>query len=386
MIYYIFENRLISEKASSYQVFKVIDAIIESGHKVELIYGNRDEQEISEIKKKYLLTKYEISNLPKFTKIKKKDLSSLSYKLLKTTKLQFLLSFIDYFLFLNKLNKIINKKNNIIYLRNVYLYILLQLILPNKKISKLVLEIHNPINSKIVNFLLKLSFNKIYPVFICEGLKEKFISKGLINNNSIVAHDGVDINKVKKEKDIVETPIKVLYIGNFESNNISKGIHEFIDFISQIKSFKHDDYIFKFVGANKIQKANLDKKVLEYGLKNIEIHLKIDLYEYDNYFSWANVLLIPNPKIPYFNYSSPLKLFQYISQYKPILSTNLDCIKELLPDEIYYFNYNSKDSLIKSLNDIKQKKINFSNKYDFIIKNYSWLNRQKKILDPLFIH
>lgn len=386
MIYYIFENRIVSDKASSYQVFKVIDAIIDSGYKVELIYGNRNEQDISKNNKLNIVRKYEIRNLPKFTKVKKKDLSSISYKLFKTTKLQFLLSFIDYFLFLYKLNKIIKKNDNIIYLRNVYLYIILNLIFPSKKISKLILEIHNPINSIIVNFLLKLSFNKIYPVFICQGLKEKFISNGLNNNKSIVAHDGVDTDKVIKKKYKIETPMKILYLGNFESNNISKGIYEFIDFVSQIKIIKNNNYIFKFVGADKKQKDYLDKKILDYGLKNVQIHLKIDLSEYDNYFSWANVLLIPNPKIPYFNYSSPLKLFQYISQYKPILSTNLDCIKELLPNEIYYFNYNSKNSLIKSLKDIKSKKINFSNKYDFIIKNYSWLNRQKKILDPLFIY
>ena len=52
MIRYIFENRVVSEKANAFQIFKVIDALIENGHGVELIYGN-ERKIISKMIKNY---------------------------------------------------------------------------------------------------------------------------------------------------------------------------------------------------------------------------------------------------------------------------------------------------------------------------------------------
>lgn len=386
-ITYIYENKILTNKASTYQIFKNIDSMINLGHEVILIYGNRFEEEIDInydlIKKKYL-----IKNIPKFLKIQKIDFSYLSYKLFKTFFFQKFLSFLDYFLFILKIKKF-TRSSDLIYMRNIYLYLIFSFFLSQEEKNKIILEIHNKINlSNILKKSFRHLFSKIRVVFISKGLKLKFIEDRFIINKSIIAHDAVDLRFVSKDSNIKRTKNKklnILYLGNFYINNISKGVDDFIEYLSLLNKidfqFIKKNFFFNFIGSDLKTKQKLDILKEKYDLDFVSIGTFVDMNEYDNIYNNSDAFLIPNPINDLHNLSSPLKLFQYISKKKPILSTRLDCVQEILGNDCYYFDYENISTLINSLHNLLLNKINFEKKYQEVIKVHNWDQRVKNILN-----
>jgi glycosyltransferase involved in cell wall biosynthesis len=101
----------------------------------------------------------------------------------------------------------------------------------------------------------------------------------------------------------------------------------------------------------------------------------------------ADVLVLPlNKKLPYWKYTSPLKLFEYMASGVPILSSNIGSIPEVLNEEnAYFFDPEDINDAVNKLKCIKQ---NYSEAlerakqaYEDVKTNYTWDIRAKRILE-----
>ena len=365
-INYIAMSDIPSKNANSLQIVQMCNAMSLLGHKVNLIIPN---------------LKKSNKSIRQFYGIKSKfrvfEVGSEKKEILKIENLIFPLRLI----FKNFLIK-----KDLIITRNLVVSFFLILLRVNH-----ILELHDDISSsgkilerlfKNLNLLNSNSIKKI--VFITSSLK-RFISKKYKYNkkNFKILPDATDIinNKIVKIKN------NRLKIGYFGSIYKSRGI----ELISKIASRdKKNDYFIYGGNYSEFIKVNF-----KYKKNNLFFHPSIPYKQVKEKMKKMDILLMPyTNKITttgnignIINFTSPMKMFDYLGSAKIILSAEIPVLKEILKN-----NYNS--ILIKNYTNVKAwineiDKIKFNqNKFLIIRKNAlktaldnTWIKRAEKFLN-----
>ena len=119
----------------------------------------------------------------------------------------------------------------------------------------------------------------------------------------------------------------------------------------------------------------------------------------NNYINMFDVCLLPNQKVVYGHnntidfdkstdigkYTSPIKLFEYMSNRKIIIASDIKVLREILNNKnailVSPTDYSKWISTINIINDNKDGYKDISNRaYSDFIDNYTWDSRAKKIL------
>lgn len=343
-ICYISNSSAPSKNASSLQTAKLCEEISRLGHNVNLILPKTEE-----FKKDYF----------KFYDIKHK---------FKITRLKYFKKFpigLDYYLYSFFSILASNFKKQDLYItRNFFCSFLLSLL--NKK---QLFEIHDDIliEGRVINFLVKnlkfLNRNSVLKIITTtKTLKKRYEKYGIKKDKIFVLHNASSLqphfNKYRKK-------INKLNIGYFGSIFRSRGI-EMILKISKI-DYKNNYYIY---GGTKKQILELKKKVEN---KNIYFQPYIPYSNIFKKLKKIDVCILPyTSKITVAgnvgdisNYTSPLKLFDYMKLGKLILCSNLKVLREVLnhnENSILVDNFTDEKNWLKKINKISN---NF-NKFDRI--------------------
>lgn len=364
-ILYISNSIIPSRTANSIHVMKMCQAFADNGHEVVLLAPDKKNTD----KKK--VDVYEYYGVKKNFIIKK-----LWYPNLKGRSLFYSLTILFYLL--------LNKKFDLVYGRflfGCYLSVLLQ--------NNVILEVHDPIYQRgniELKIFEKLINNKkfIKLVVISNVLKNIFLKSGYLNQNQIlVAHDGADEvkdfeNKIhllgKKEN------LKVGYLGSLYKGKGIEVIHLVANKVSK-------NIEFHIVGGN--------EKEIEYwrsriNSKNVFFYGFVTHKLVGNYINAMDVCLLPNQKNLILDgvgdissFTSPLKLFEYMSHKKTIVASNIEVLKEILNEEnSILVDPENINEWINSLDKLKdptnREKISNQALIDF--GPYTWKNRVKQIL------
>ncbi|WGZ91678.1 MAG: glycosyltransferase family 4 protein [Candidatus Thiocaldithrix dubininis] len=215
-----------------------------------------------------------------------------------------------------------SKEADIIYTRWLWAALLLPF---SKKIFYF--ELHSEPTSIMQKFLLlTIKKTKAKNVFISEELLNHMHEKYNIKlENSIVAHDGADA--VIFQEDNEYPPVNsVGYIGSFKEG---KGI----DRIMKISEQLPDVTFHVFGGTKKDIVSYVNKR------KNVIFHGFIAPCEIKNAMKKFHIAILPNEEKVLIKghdigrWTSPLKLFEYMSYGKPIVATDLRVFREILLDQ-----------------------------------------------------
>lgn len=261
---------------------------------------------------------------------------------------------------------------------------------------KTIYEVHeinfaNTMFSKISFKILKVqnSFKKL--VSITQALKNDILLKynDLDNDKIIVLPDGADIpntqNTTNKLKNFKTGILNIGYVGSMHQG---KGV----DIVVQLAN-KMPDFNFHIVGG-KNDEIEFWKSKCKY--KNIDFYGFIQQNELKNYISYLDVCLLPNQRDVLLEgkassnigkYTSPLKMFEYMSYKKAIVASDLEVIREVLNEE---------NSILVKCDDISHWMDAFVTLKDDIIRNkiankayedfrskYTWDMRVDKIVESL---
>jgi glycosyltransferase involved in cell wall biosynthesis len=364
-IYYITFSSIPSSLPSSLQIIKTCENLSKNNHKVTLIKPGTGNKKIS-IKKFYDLKE----------KVYIKEFSSIN---------SFPQGFKFYLYSFFCLFFILKKKKPLVITRNYFVCFLLLLFR-----KKIILEIHHDtkLEGRITNFILRyLNFfnqkNLIKIIAITNSVKNLFIKKFYVNPEKIIvlpSGSSIRINRIQRCSNY-----KRLKIGYFGSISPSKGINTLIK-LSKIDK-ENDYYIY---GGNrdelrKIKNRNIHKNLflsenISYG--NLpEIMMKMDILT----LPYHKVIKSSGEVDDISQYTSPLKLFDYLALGKIIIASNLKVLKEVINHKNAYFvkNFENVFEWKKNIQIVKNsKKKNFiMSKNNLILsKKYDHFKRVKSYL------
>ena len=270
------------------------------------------------------------------------------------------------------------KGGTFFYGRDILSIFLLSLIFNNVSI-----EVHDiptsVLKKAILKFLTKSKrLNKV--VVISEALKEDFIKLTKFKeNNIIVAHDGADSQDFSEK----ENRTKFGYIGSI---NQGRGI-ELILNLADIFTDKE----FHIIGGNYddiITKLNIDKipeNVICHGyLSQIEIKRMIKEF-YIVFAPYQSKVGVSKKGIDTSKWMSPIKIFEYMSYGKAIITSDLPVLKEVIKDN-YNGLFSNPSNVDEWANQIKylldNDNVHYSikkNAYNTLETKYTWDSRAKLI-------
>jgi glycosyltransferase involved in cell wall biosynthesis len=173
-------------------------------------------------------------------------------------------------------------------------------------------------------------------ICVSQTAKEYFLNYGIQDNKVKVITNGADVNKFHKDIDSSKVVEKFdlrdkTIIGFVGSFHIWHGVDNLINIIKNVLS-KNKDVVFLLVGQGGPMKSSLEDFIkTEKLFKNVYMTGYIPPSEIPNYLSAMNIVVAPYPKLKFFYYS-PVKIFEYMACQKPVLTTNIGQISEIITD------------------------------------------------------
>ncbi len=240
----------------------------------------------------------------------------------------------------------------------------------------------NPVIFKIAQSILdKMIVKSDLTLVISKVLADSIITED--NEKVKVVPNGVDVDDMKCGnvlKEEFKKPV-IGFIGSFEY---------FIDFdIILEAAARLKDYTFLLVGAGR-RLGEVENKIKEQGIENIVLTGGVPHGEISGYINAMDICLNIFKKIPISHGASPIKLFEYMSMKKPVISTRLEEVENI--DKGFLFYADTADEIIQQIEEIlinKEKAADYADKgYVTTEQEYSWpkitqqlvqLIQQKKI-------
>ncbi len=360
---YLSNNDMPSKMANSIQTIKMCEALVENGNDVLLISPN------SEKIKDSIFEYYNVKTKFNFIKLKR-------YK-------KFPLGFKYYFFSIESIFASLRYKPDIYITRNFFTSFLLCLLR-----KKNILELHHPldIESRVVRFItkrLKFFKSKYLIRFIAISNKAgNYYSKFLDFNDTRIhiLPSGSSLKKKINNNFKKRTKVKIGVFGSIYKWNI--------DLLVKLSIIDKNNYYFIYG----------DKRNAKLKLSNFKNNLFFkDYVEYKNIEKELNkmdILLMPyNQKITsggnvgdITNFTSPLKLFDYLTTGKIIISSDLPALREILTNKnsIFIKNFNNpnlwKLEINKIINNFEKRTIFSKNNFK-LSKRYGLKKRALRFLE-----
>ena len=369
-ILYISNSIIPSRTANSIHVMKMCQAFADNGHEVILLAPDK--------KKKY---EKKVNDIYEHYGVKKNfAVKKLWHPDFKGGAFFYTLVIFLYLIF--------NKKFNLVYGRFIYGCYVASLLK-----NKVIYESHAPIYEETnygLKFFKQLIKSKFFKklVVISQALKNIYLEDKFLNNEKIqVAHDGADdVLDFNSTINLLGDPnnLKVGYVGHLHKG---KGI----EVIASIANMVNNNVEFHIIGGIEkdinIWKNNINSK-------NVFFYGYVPHKEVGTYTNALDVCLLPNQKIilaygaksvgmNLSNFTSPLKVFEYMSHKKAIIASDLPVLKEVLNEKnSILVKCDSKNEWIDAIENLKnprnREKISKQALSDF--GAYTWKKRAKDII------
>lgn len=364
-ICYLANTAIPSTNASAIQIVKMCETLAKLKQKVLLITTNVNDKDIFDFYG--VKNKFNFKRISKFTK--------------------FPLGINYYFFSILSIIESLSFKPNIFITRNFFTCFLLIIL---KK--KVILELHHGIEneSRVVKFLVNnLNFlNSKYLIFliaISEGAKLEYINKHNVKKEKIIVlPSGSSINERYEAPSLK----KKYNIGYFGSLYESRGFNLIVNLA------KVDNNNLYFIYGNT---KNLDKLISKKKIKNLSINNFVPYKNIPKILKKIDIFLMPYVSAitvagdvgDVTKFTSPLKLFDYLSVGRPIICSEIKILKEILKknsNAIFIKNYTNifswKNEIQKILKN-KEKIIIISKNNYKLGKKFNHEKRASLILEEI---
>ncbi len=369
---YIANIRIPTEKAHGIQIMKTCEALAEAGITVELLVPDRQNSLESDPFDFYRTKRnFRITRLRSWDLISRNRFGVIGFWLQSYT-------------FYRSVRRYLrDKKADAYYTRDLPMAHWL-----SQQHVPFYYEIHTM--PKTVTWLHKKTWERMAGlIVISNGLRDALAQLGVSREHVLVARDAVDVQQFqvsntreacRKMLGIPEHQKVVVYTGHLY---LWKGAHLLAHAAHQLA--QQDIHVY-IVGGNESERDVFKKK---YG--STALHL-IGQQPHDQMPYWlraADLLVLPNSKQEPISalYTSPMKLFEYMTSGTPILAADLPSLREVLGDHSFFFLPDDVGSLTEQIrqalaSDAMGREHATWAKEE--VKKYSWKRRAALIREYIF--
>jgi len=354
-----------TEWAHSNQIMEMCGAFAERGIDVELVVAKRR----NEVKSDPFIF-YGLEKKFKITKIFCLDLApnnpGFFYFWLRLAS----------FLFFSKLY-LLFKKYDILYTREQ---------LAGLFFNDFVLELHS-FPEKVSSWQRKVWHKSGKIVVITSFLKNNLVREGIKDGKILVAPDGVNLKnftvslsreEARKKNNLPLDKKIIFYHGSFFSHNW-KGV----DVLLESAKYFPEGHLLVLVGGS-TDEINQAKKI--YSADNVLFVGHRPYHEIPYYLKAADIMILPNKKGDKASeeYTSPMKLFEYMASGAPIVASDLPSIREVLNDKnSVLVEPNLPEDLARGIEKIAQnddllRELARQSLLD--VQNFTWQKRAESII------
>lgn len=365
-----------TDKAHGYQISKTCEKFAALGNEVELLVPNRKNYVADD-----LFDYYGLKKNFNVTKIPCPDVIFLSHYI------GALAFYAQTFFFSAKLFIKKVERESLIYSRDIFSILIFRL-----RGFDVVYNAHNW--SKKMKWFMKIFLNKDLKI-VCnsEGTRKQIAKDGFAN--SIAVPNGVDLEEfdnledkfeIRKNFELPADKKIIMYVGHLYE---WKGVGVVLDSAKLLRDKK--DAIFVIVGGDEEERKEYTAKIINEGVKNMLFlghKLKKDI---PRYLKSADVLLLPNIATTKesVNYTSPIKMFEYMASGVPIIASNLPSIREILNKKnSFLVEPNNPKAIVGGIEKLLSDSIfaeNIAGSAKKDVKKYTWDEYAKKILNFIII-
>lgn len=370
-IAYISNSRFPSERAHMIQIVHMCNALVELGHHVSLLVTDR-KTAINEQPEEYYGAGLSFS-------VQYLNIPDIVGNISKIPRFLWVFSYMmqRYFFAVKVVGHIQNTKFDRIYGRDEWILLFVNLFIP---LEKIIWESHEAKYNLPARILLRRG---IRCIVISEGIQKFYLEKGIKESQLLVAHDGIDdsffdnvesTDTARRRLNIPSDKPVVMYIGGLDE---WKGVEIFMDVAKKIPNVR-----FVVIGGKIQEIERLEKKypdVLFLGRRSYK--------ELKNNQQAADILIIPNTANNRLSeeFTSPLKLFAYMTAKKPVIASRIPSITNVLTDEMAYFfepdnSISLKETILQVLQDTHKHKKELIDRMYEKSTEYTWLKRADSIL------
>lgn len=263
--------------------------------------------------------------------------------------------------------------------REVYLILFPALLLRN---ATHILEIHHSpkgFKKALTRFILRIRNVKM--VCIASNVRN---SIGEIENTERIKVIGMGVPKdffrpLRKEQ--IEA-ISICFLGKAESNGNSNGILEFTEMICQLPIA--EEMVLSFVGLNS---PELESKIRARTVSSVNIDTRFIAHashdQIPKITSEIKVGLLPYPESEYHRDRFPIKALEYAALGLVLLVSDTQSHRSIIPAScVFFFDYDSSDSLQKAIEGIKTEDLSMKKKIDAQnwSKQFTYEKRAKELV------
>jgi glycosyltransferase involved in cell wall biosynthesis len=246
---------------------------------------------------------------------------------------------------------------------------------------------HDLINHRMMRLLENYRNRSLLGIIsISQVMADELVQLSFPIEKVLIAHDGVSLHQYEKHFDKEELRKQIGlpetdYIAMYTGQRYAAENREFL-----IKcAIEIPQITFCIIGGSTDDKQMFQDQIDQLQIRNIKLIGYIPNSSIPKYLLASDLLLMPYSMTTSKTAMSPLKMFEYMSAKKPIISTNAPNIREVLshnknailvePDNHQLFVH----SILKIYNDNKLgNRLGEQAYYD--VKKYDWLTRAKKII------
>jgi len=217
-------------------------------------------------------------------------------------------------------------------------------------------------------------------------------SWGVEETRIMVSGDAVDLRRFQSMPSSVQARLRfgietdrpvVGYVGRLKTLGMEKGV------LDLLKAVGADRKFFAFiVGGPEADKKYYSSKAVELGLtaEDVKFTGEIDALSVPDALAACDILAMPFPDLPHYReFMSPLKMFEYMASGKPIVSSDLPTVRDVLSEETAFFcEPGNFGSLLQRLREIVKRPEEARRRAENtrkLVEEFTWEKRMRRIID-----
>lgn len=230
---------------------------------------------------------------------------------------------------------------------------------------------------------------------LTSAMRDTLIAWGVPKEKVIAEGDGVDLKRFAKVpmKETARASIGmrtnrlvVGYVGRLKTLGMEKGVKHLLEALKEVQS--ENLFMGLIVGGPADDADEYRRLAAELKLTDDDVRFtgEVPAALIPEMLSACDILAMPFPDLPHYrHHMSPLKMFEYMAASRPIVTSDLPTIRDVLSEDTAYFcEPGDVSSLVAALKTIAKNTTEAGQKARaarMLAEHHTWEERMKRVLD-----